>query len=334
MISLRDVRKVYGDVVALDGVDLAVDQGVIHGIVGPSGAGKSTLVRCLTGLERPTSGAVELGGHDLATMGEGTLRQARRRIGMVFQHVHLLEARTAAANIAYPLAVTGTPRPQRRERVDELLELVGLTGRGSAYPAQLSGGQKQRVGIARALASHPDVLLCDEPTSALDSETTGQILDLIHDIRDRTGVTVVIITHEMDVVRRVCDSVSLLDAGRIVESGAVADVVREPGTRLSKALVPLPALRVGEHAVLDVFFSASRPAPQDGIRLDKAGGDDSGGAEAFAIARDHGAVVEAGTFETLGEASVGRIAMSVPPERRAALTEALHSSGFHVEVRP
>lgn len=331
MISLRGVRKVYGDVVALDGVDLTVDRGVIHGIVGPSGAGKSTLVRCLTGLERPTSGAIELAGKDLTTMGEGALRQARRRIGMVFQHVHLLEARTADANIAYPLAIAKTPKVQRRQRVNELLDLVGLTGRGSAYPAQLSGGQKQRVGIARALATHPDVLLCDEPTSALDSVTTGQILDLIHDIRDRTGVTVVIITHEMDVVRRVCDSVSLLDAGRIAESGRVADVVRDPTTRLSKALVPLPALRAGEHAVLDVFFSAGRPARRDGVPLGKPG---PGGAEAFALAREHGAVVEAGTFETLGEASVGRIAISVPTHRRAALTQALAGSGFHVEVRP
>ena len=178
MITLSEVRKVYGDVVALDGVDLEIDKGTIHGIVGPSGAGKSTLVRCLTGLDQPTTGTIEVAGQNLSALGEGALRQARRRIGMVFQHVNLLDARTAAENIAYPMRIAGVPAAERRARVQELLDLVGLGNRGGAYPSQLSGGQKQRIGIARALATDPDVLLCDEPTSALDAATTRQILEI------------------------------------------------------------------------------------------------------------------------------------------------------------
>ena len=238
MISLRDVHKVYrlrdgSQVHALDGLSLNIPAGSIHGIVGTSGAGKSTLVRCLTALERPTYGEVRVAGQDLTTLSANELRKARRAIGMVFQHANLLDQRTAAQNIAYPLDLAGAQKGQRHERVSRMLELVGLADRGSSYPAQLSGGQKQRVGIARALADEPAVLLCDEPTSALDPETTRSILDLIRDVRDRLGVTVVIITHEMSVVRRICDSVSLLEAGRIVQSGPIEDVVSDVDSRLS-----------------------------------------------------------------------------------------------------
>ena len=233
MISLRDVRKVYGDVVALDGVDLTVDQGVIHGIVGPSGAGKSTLVRCLTGLERPTGGAIELAGKDLTTMGEGALRQARRRIGMVFQHVHLLEARTAEANIAYPLAIVKTPRAQRRQRVNELLDLVGLTGRGSAYPAQLSGGQQQRVAIARALAMDPKVMLFDEPTSALDPEMINEVLDVMIGLA-KSGMTMIVITHEMGFARRAADRVVFMADGEIVEQNTPEEFFTHPRSDRAK----------------------------------------------------------------------------------------------------
>ncbi|HHW84196.1 MAG TPA: ATP-binding cassette domain-containing protein, partial [Actinomycetales bacterium] len=266
MITLQDVRKVYGNVVALDGVSLSVEKGTIHGIVGPSGAGKSTLVRCLTGLERPTSGSINLGGQDIAALSDKGLRHARRRIGMVFQHVNLFEQRTAAENIAYPLSIAGTPKVKIRARVQELLDLVGLGDRGGAYPTQLSGGQQQRVGIARALAAEPDVLLCDEPTSALDSTTTAAILDLIRDIRDRLGVTVVIITHEMEVVRRACDAVTLLDHGRVAETGRISDVVADPATRLSRALVPLPPVPDTADAVIDIFFT-STPGEPTGSRV-------------------------------------------------------------------
>ncbi|MDO4606951.1 MAG: ATP-binding cassette domain-containing protein, partial [Bowdeniella nasicola] len=224
MITLAGVGKRYGSVTALSGVNLTVDRATIHGIVGPSGAGKSTLVGCLTGLVTPDEGRVIVDDVEVSAANSRARRSLRRRIGMVFQHVNLFDQRTAAANIAYPLAITGTPSKQIRERVDELLEIVGLQGRGDAYPAQLSGGQKQRVGIARALATRPPVLLADEPTSALDTDTTAAILHLLRDVCDRLGVTVVIVTHEMGVVREICDSATLLEAGTVAETGALADI--------------------------------------------------------------------------------------------------------------
>lgn len=320
MIRLRDVRKVYGNVTALDGVSLHVDRGTIHGIVGESGAGKSTLVRCLTGLERPTSGTIELSGQDIASLGENALRMARRRISMVFQHVHLFDSRTALENIAYPLRVVGTSKAAANERAQKLLDLVGIGERGGAYPAQLSGGQKQRVGIARALASEPDVLLLDEPTSALDGETTSAVLDLVRDIRDRLGVTVIVITHEMEVVRRVCDSVTLLEHGRIVETGRVGAVVADPRTRLSHALVPLPPLPATEEAALDVFFT-SHPGEPTGARV-------------FELVAKHGGDITAGTLETVNGIQVGRIALTTPRSSVEALARALKAAGLHVEGRP
>ena len=193
MISLRDVVKVYTlrdgtEVRALDGLTLTVPAGSIHGIVGTSGAGKSTLIRCLTALEPVTAGEVRVAGQDMTALSARELREARRRIGMVFQHANLLDSRTTAQNIAYPLALAGVAKGERHETVAEMLDLVGLADRGGSYPSQLSGGQKQRVGIARALADQPAVLLCDEPTSALDPETTRSILELIRDVRDRLGV--------------------------------------------------------------------------------------------------------------------------------------------------
>ncbi|HRO31352.1 methionine ABC transporter ATP-binding protein [Citricoccus sp.] len=244
MISIRDLRKVYRqgerEVVALDGIDLTVPTGAVHGIIGHSGAGKSTLVRCLTLLDRPTSGSVSIDGSDLSTAADRDLLQARRRIGMVFQHANLLDSRTVLGNVAYPLEVTGQDKAARTARARELLGLVGLEDYESSYPSQLSGGQRQRVGIARALASDPRVLLCDEPTSALDPATTDGILELIRDLSDRLGLTVVVITHEMHVVKKICTSVSLLDRGRIVEGGALTEVASDLGSRLSAALLPLP----------------------------------------------------------------------------------------------
>lgn len=276
MITITDLRKVYRqkgrDVVALDGVSLSVAKGRIHGIIGHSGAGKSTLVRCLTLLDRPTSGSVAIDGREMADISDRDLLTARRRIGMVFQHANLFDSRTTAANVAYPLELMGMPRAEIKTKVDRLLEIVGLKEFAGAYPAQLSGGQKQRVGIARALAADPDVLLCDEPTSALDPKTTDEILELIKDVRDRLGLTVLIITHEMGVVKQACDSVSLLEAGRIVEHGDLADVVSNQQGRLSHALLPLPnelphdlppgtvmeLLYSGEHAVEPVISALSR----------------------------------------------------------------------------
>ena len=279
MISVRDLTKTFTQgsrtVEALRGVSLDVPAGSIHGIIGHSGAGKSTLVRCLTMLEKPTSGAVEVNGLDLASVSAGDLLKARRRIGMVFQHANLFHSRTVRDNVAYPLEVTGAKAAARRTRADELLALVGLEGFADSYPAQLSGGQRQRVGIARALASDPDVLLCDEPTSALDPSTTDGILDLIADLSSRLGLTVLVITHEMHVVKRLCHSVSLLDAGRIVESGDLASVAADLDSRLSSALLPLPAsalahggllletLATGEAAAVPVSRLVERGAGAD-----------------------------------------------------------------------
>ncbi|MDN5658775.1 methionine ABC transporter ATP-binding protein, partial [Brevibacterium sandarakinum] len=242
MIELRGLRKVFGDTVALEEIDLSVPAGEIHGIVGRSGAGKSTLIRCLTGLDSPTSGTVSIDGADLTDRSGSGMREARRSIGMVFQHVNLLDSRTAVHNVAHPLQIAGVSKAERLAKAHELLEIVGLGDRADNYPAQLSGGQKQRVGIARALAAEPKVLLCDEPTSALDASTTDQILGLIRSLRDRLGITVLIITHEMSVIREICDSVTLLADGRVARTGTLAEVISEPGSTLAKDLVPLPPI--------------------------------------------------------------------------------------------
>ena len=356
MISLRDVHKVYrlrdgSQVHALDGLSLNIPAGSIHGIVGTSGAGKSTLVRCLTALERPTYGEVRVAGQDLTTLSANELRKARRAIGMVFQHANLLDQRTAAQNIAYPLDLAGAQKGQRHERVSRMLELVGLADRGSSYPAQLSGGQKQRVGIARALADEPAVLLCDEPTSALDPETTRSILDLIRDVRDRLGVTVVIITHEMSVVRRICDSVSLLEAGRIVQSGPIEDVVSDVDSRLSLELVPPPDVPKAALVASSTEGTDDTSDEADGAGgADRAGSADSAvsavidvaltahpgepaAAQVLALVAEQGADVAGGVFETLGTAQVGRLALTIPADRAQAAVAALREAGITAEVR-
>ena len=362
MISLRDVHKVYrlrdgSQVHALDGLSLNIPAGSIHGIVGTSGAGKSTLVRCLTALERPTYGEVRVAGQDLTTLSANELRKARRAIGMVFQHANLLDQRTAAQNIAYPLDLAGAQKGQRHERVSRMLELVGLADRGSSYPAQLSGGQKQRVGIARALADEPAVLLCDEPTSALDPETTRSILDLIRDVRDRLGVTVVIITHEMSVVRRICDSVSLLEAGRIVQSGPIEDVVSDVDSRLSLELVPPPDVPKAALVAGSTEDTEDTDDQADGAGdADHAGSTDSVGnadsavsaiidvaltahpgepaaAQVLSLVAEQGADVAGGVFETLGTAQVGRLALTIPADRAQTAVAALREAGITAEVR-
>jgi D-methionine transport system ATP-binding protein len=228
LVQLTDLRKAYRGVAALDGVSLSVQPGEAFGIVGRSGAGKSTLLRCVNLLERPDSGSVTVAGADLLGLDAAALRAARRRIGMVFQHFNLLSRRTVAENVALPLEIEGVAGPERKARVGELLALVGLDRRADAYPAQLSGGQKQRVGIARALASRPALLLCDEATSALDPETTSEILGLLGELRRKLNLTVLLITHEMAVVKSICDRVAVLEAGRVVETGSVFDVFTRP----------------------------------------------------------------------------------------------------------
>lgn len=258
-ISTEGLTKVYGGTKALDDVSISVDEGDILGVVGSSGAGKSTLVRTIALLERPTSGRVLLDGQDLTVLPERELRSARRRLGNVFQSANLLHNRTARANIEYPLEIAGWDRKQRWHRSNELLELVGLAGRGDDYPAQLSGGQAQRVGIARALAPKPNVILADEPTSALDPTTTQEILGLLTSLRSELGVTVLLITHDLAIVRQIADRVAVLDEGRVVAEGTLAEVADHPRSGL---LPPLsqPPPSVSTELIVDVHASTESSA--------------------------------------------------------------------------
>jgi len=218
-------------------VNLKIDKGEIFGIIGYSGAGKSSLIRLLNGLEKPTSGDISVAGSQIDSIGGVKLRKARLEISMIFQHFNLLWSRTVRENIAFPLEIAGVKRAERLKRVDELIKLVGLEGRENAYPSQLSGGQKQRVGIARALANNPKVLLCDEATSALDPQTTDSILDLLVDINEKLGLTIVLITHEMHVIRKICHRVAVMENGAVVEEGQVLEVFRKPKQPITKRFV-------------------------------------------------------------------------------------------------
>ncbi|GGF32435.1 methionine import ATP-binding protein MetN [Halobacillus andaensis] len=241
MISIKDLTKVFQtkdqEVRAVDELNLSIDKGEIFGVIGYSGAGKSTFIRLLNRLEEPTSGEIELNNENLTGLKKNELRLARQEIGMIFQHFNLLWSRTVFDNIAFPLEIAGVSRKKREERVNELIELVGLSGRGGSYPSQLSGGQKQRVGIARALANNPKVLLCDEATSALDPETTDSILDLLVGINEKLGLTIVLITHEMHVIRKICHRVAVMEQGKVVESGDVLDVFLHPKEKVTKRFV-------------------------------------------------------------------------------------------------
>ncbi|MEI5907863.1 methionine ABC transporter ATP-binding protein [Bacillus spongiae] len=241
MISISNVKKVFntksGTITAVDNVNLQIQKGEIFGMIGYSGAGKSTLLRMLNGLEVPTTGEVQINNKIISKITGKDLRKARQRISMIFQHFNLLWSRTVAENIAFPLEIAGVDKPQRERRVAELIKLVGLEGREAAYPSQLSGGQKQRVGIARALANNPQVLLCDEATSALDPETTDSILNLLVEINKQLGLTIVLITHEMHVIKKICHRVAVLEDGKVVEMGDVLDVFQHPKQKITKRFV-------------------------------------------------------------------------------------------------
>ncbi|WP_029088186.1 methionine ABC transporter ATP-binding protein [Brevibacterium album] len=232
LIEFKEVTRTFGSgeraVTAVDRVSLHVDRGEVFGIIGFSGAGKSTLIRMINGLEKPTSGSVTVLGQEISAMRESRLPKVRSRIGMVFQQFNLFHSRTVSGNVAYPLKVAGWSKARRRERVAELLEFVGLAEKAGQHPEELSGGQKQRVGIARALAAEPDILLADESTSALDPNTTGEVLRLLRRANEEFGITIVAITHEMEVIRAIADRVAVMDRGRIVETGRVYDIFSNP----------------------------------------------------------------------------------------------------------
>ncbi len=266
MIELKNISKSFphadGSVEALKNVSITVKDGDIYGIIGMSGAGKSTLVRCINMLERPTDGAVLIDGVDLGALSDKELREIRRNVTMIFQSFNLLMQRTCLSNICFPLELAGVKKAEAKKKALELLDMVGLPDKANAYPSQLSGGQQQRIAIARALATNPKVLLCDEATSALDPKTTHSVLQLIQEINQKLGITVIIITHQMSVVEDICNKVAILDEGTVVEEGNVSEIFSRPKSAAAKRLVfpdgvtetlPIPE---GEHHIRVVFKGA------------------------------------------------------------------------------
>ncbi len=267
MIELKNICKAFssasGRVEAVRDVSLHIGAGEIFGIIGLSGAGKSTLVQCINLLQRPDSGTVTVGGCELTAVGPRELRARRRGIGMIFQHFNLMSSRTVLQNVLFPLRGSGMTRQQQQARAAELLELVGLPDKAQAYPSQLSGGQKQRVAIARALALNPRVLLCDEATSALDPQTTGSILRLLRDLGRRLGLTIVVITHEMAVVKEICDRVAVMQNGRVVEQGEVYRVFSSPREAVTRELVGTATRLHQVHELLQAGSPAVVPGPDE-----------------------------------------------------------------------
>lgn len=241
MIEIDGLVKRYqtaqGILTAINNVNMTVEEGEIFGVIGPSGAGKSTLIRTLNLLEMPDKGSIIINGKDLTTLSRKKLRASRKKIGMIFQHFNLLTSRTVRGNVSFPLEIAGVPKEKRQEKVERLIELVGLKDRADHYPSELSGGQKQRVGIARALTNDPEVLLSDEATSSLDPESTDSILDLLKKIRDKLNLTIILITHEMNVIKQVCDRVAVMDKGEIIEKGKVIDVFVNPVQDLTRRFI-------------------------------------------------------------------------------------------------
>ena len=325
MISITDVYKIFDQgkqtTAALNGVSLEVAAGEIFGVLGPSGAGKSTLIRCVNLLERPTSGSIQVNGQELTTLSTPELRQARQRMGMIFQHFNLLSSRTVADNVAFPLEIAGVSKPARQARVRDLLALVGLSDKADAYPAALSGGQKQRVGIARALANEPDVLLSDEATSALDPQTTTAILDLLHDLNRRLGLTILLITHEMNVVRQICDRVAVLEAGRVVEQGPVAALVAQPGSRLAQAIFPhndVPSVLDGATLATIIFVGPTADQPVLATLVRKFNVDVN---------------ILGGSIQAIAGQRVGQLQVEIAGEQAQPALAYLREIGLSVEVQ-
>ncbi|ADK28231.1 methionine ABC transporter ATP-binding protein [Corynebacterium pseudotuberculosis] len=306
-IEFEDITKVFSsgkkNITALDGVTLTVEPGEILGVIGYSGAGKSTLVRMINGLDFPTSGHLRLDGTDIVGMPEKKLRSIRAGIGMIFQQFNLFTSRTAAGNIEYPLKLAGVDKQERKKRVDELLTFVGLSDRGGNYPEELSGGQKQRVGIARALANNPALLLADEATSALDPETTHEVLDLLRKVNRELGITIVVITHEMDVIRSIADKVAVMESGKVVEYGSVYEVFSHPQTRVAQRFVAT-SLRNTPDAIESEDLLA-----HEGRLFTITLSEDSGFFTAAAQAKDAGAGIGIvhGGITTLQKHSFGKV---------------------------
>lgn len=272
VVALSGVTRAFGNTLALDNVSLSIEKGEILGLIGRSGAGKSTLIRCLNGLERPDKGSIRIDGQEITRLDDRELQPFRLKIGMVFQHFNLLSAKTVEDNIALPLKIAGVSTRDRLKRAAELLDLVGLSDKAKSYPSALSGGQKQRVGIARALSANPSLLLSDEATSALDPETTQSILELMREINRSLGLTILLITHEMDVVRSIAGRVAVIDKGQIIEEGRVSDVFARPRHGVTQSLLhgvrpQLPdfiATRLSPDGAGDAVFSVDVTGPDAG----------------------------------------------------------------------
>jgi D-methionine transport system ATP-binding protein len=324
----EELVKTFGHgparVEALKGITLEVPDGEVFGIVGHSGAGKSTLIRCLNLLERPTSGRVFLDDEELTGLPAGELRRRRQRIGMIFQHFSLFESRTVLGNVAFPLELRGIDKARREARAREILKIVGLDDRASEHPSRLSGGMKQRVGIARALAGSPRVLLCDEATSALDTHTAQQILALLRDVNRELGVTVVLITHDMEVVRSICHSAALLASGRIVESGPLAQLALNPASSLGQLLLPLSQAPVGPgetHLLLTLSDVAEGSAALSRMARDL----------------DVDVTIRAGSIERVTIHDVGRFQVSLTPNgptriSMSSVSNYLSAQGIRVDI--
>ncbi len=315
MIEIKHLTKTFstaaGEVEALRDISLTIEDGDIYGIIGMSGAGKSTLVRCINMLERPTSGQVLINGKDLGTLTEKELREERRNITMIFQHFNLLQQRNCLRNVCFPMELAGVKPDEARKRAQELLELVGLPDKAKAYPSQLSGGQQQRVAIARALATNPKVLLCDEATSALDPNTTHAILELIRDINQKLGLTVVMITHQMSVVEEICSHVAILDGGAVAESGPVGTVFSSPKSAAARRLV----FPNGEDALV------SDPSREQRIRVVFNGADATGKPLIATMAAEKGilASILAASTRSLAGKVYGSMLLAIPGEREDVL---------------
>jgi len=324
MIELEHVYKRFEQkdvpVEALQDVSLRVGRGEVYGVVGPSGAGKSTLIRCVNLLERPDQGRVMVDSLDLMALSADGLAKARRKMGMIFQHFNLLSSRTALANVALPLEIEGMERGARLVKAREMLDLVGLTDKAESYPAQLSGGQKQRVGIARALATNPKILLSDEATSALDPQSTQSILALLKQLNEELGLTILLITHQMEVVKQVCDHVALLESGFCVEQGALTDLIADPSSKLSKAFFPrIQEQTAGEGATSAIITFLGKEADEPVLA---------------SLVRSYNVDVNilGGSIQTIAGKRIGQLQVELAGAQTDLAIKHLRALGLRVEV--
>jgi D-methionine transport system ATP-binding protein len=335
LIEISNLTKIYKtpmhDVMALDQVSLKVEKGEIFGIIGLSGAGKSTLIRCINMLEKPTSGSIIVDGEVITSLDKKDLRHARQKIGMIFQQFNLLSSRNVFDNIMFPLEISQVPVNEARQRVGELLEIVGLTDKAKVYPEQLSGGQKQRVGIARALANRPKLLLSDEATSALDPQTTKSILKLLKDINSRLDLTILLITHDMNVIKQVCDRVAVNDNSRIVETGDVLKIFSNPGTPTSKSFIN----SIVKQELPEEVFQSSAIRAGRLIRVSFIG-ESAGEPIISSMIRkyDVRANIMYGNIDRVKDTPFGNLVLELSGEERVVseAIEYLHQQGLEIEV--